>query len=278
MPPNDDPGSKYYSGWRANGGSHSNYYSGWPATGGSNSNYHSSWDAEYSDPRYENNTARHPAQYATEQHAAGPAPDEEEWYRYTEQQKLGLERLQALRCPGIPATEESAFAEQAASGPHDRQDRYESPDPPRSSSSCSHYSCTNLPPSSPVRRVSVVDAHEQIQLAPSDRWVYDPPAAEGCKCDYPKAFRNNEGFELKAQKNVREYPVKANECWDPQTAPGPLRGVFEEGDRTKVDFVYHDPTKRRLGAGRDMSKAERRKGRGAEEVGREAGREGGYGW
>ncbi|GKT84159.1 hypothetical protein Ct61P_02009 [Colletotrichum tofieldiae] len=133
----------------------------------------------------------------------------------------------------------------------------------RTPTESSHYSCTNLPSDNECRYLKAAEVRRQVQEAHGKRprvVKYGATSTEPKMAKYPKTFENSEGFGMLQSKTPRkEYPLVPVGNWDPRSTDPEkklnARAVFNSGDRTKFDVVYHDPTKLGSGLRRDLSMA-----------------------
>src|SRR5947208_1803363 len=57
---------------------------------------------------------------------------------------------------------------------------------------------------------------------------------------YPSKFGNHENLPLIAAAPLQHMPLVKAGTWSPGTPPGKVRGVYNDGNRTDFDVVYHN--------------------------------------
>lgn len=70
-----------------------------------------------------------------------------------------------------------------------------------------------------------------------------PPVAQMPR-HYAQPFRNRpDNMALTVQHPVHHYPLQHAGTWSPGTPPGPVRVMFNDGNRAVVDTAVHDPNR-----------------------------------
>ncbi|KAK8122650.1 hypothetical protein PG984_011320 [Apiospora sp. TS-2023a] len=106
----------------------------------------------------------------------------------------------------------------------------------------------------PYYETSITDAPEYAYLEASDveRQVLEAPTRIRSHGVYPKPYRNDPPLPLSSPGPHLEYPVvpsprpgQAGANYRRGSAPGPVRAIFNENDRSRFDVGFHDDKKAR---------------------------------
>ncbi|KAK7984723.1 hypothetical protein PG988_002345 [Apiospora saccharicola] len=104
----------------------------------------------------------------------------------------------------------------------------------------------------PYYETSITDDPEYTYLEASDveRQVLEAPTRRQSQGGYPKAYRNDPPLPLSSPGPHLEYPIvpsprlgQAGVNYQRGSAPGPVRAIFNETDRSRFDVGFHDDTK-----------------------------------